>query len=219
MKYKTVIFDLDGTLLNTIEDISDSVNIVLNSYNCKSFSVEDYKYFVGYGTIALVKTVMEKRNIPTDKFNDFKAKYDEEYNSRHNNKTRIYPGINELLVGLQNAGLQVCVLSNKPHKQTINSVTSYFKDFNFDLVYGKKENFKPKPDIESAIDMINKLEVKTNKVLYVGDTSIDMITAKNAGFTSVGVLWGFRKEAELVKHDAKYIVNNPDEILKIALGN
>ncbi|MCK4551480.1 MAG: HAD family hydrolase [Tenericutes bacterium] len=218
MKYKAVIFDLDGTLLDTIQDISDSVNAVLRENKYHEFSVDDYKYFVGRGVNELIASVIEKGEIDPLEYPNIKNGYMKEYKIRQRIKTRIYPGIFDLIVELQNLEISVNILSNKPDNQTQEVVEHYFKKIRFNNVYGKKPEFRIKPYPESVLHLINKLKVTKDEVLYVGDTNTDIQTARNAGLKSVGVLWGFRKREELELEGATFIVENPMDILKIILG-
>ncbi len=215
MKYKAVIFDLDGTLLDTIRDIQVTMNKVLDKYYFPQFSVEDYFYFVGDGVDKLIVRVIEAAKIDPGMFEVLKADYYQIYQEQSKIHTKIYPGIELLLEGLMDLGISINVLSNKPHIQTIDVIDYYFNSQIFTLVYGKKEEFLPKPANDSALDMIRLLGLSCDEVLYVGDTSVDILTARNSGFTSVGVLWGFRIEEELVSAGADYIVHNPLEILEI----
>ncbi len=218
MLYKAVIFDLDGTLLDTISDITDSVNAALKKLNHKEFCEDEYKYFAGKGIDELIYAAIAKGKIDASEFNNIKAGYIREYASKHNSKTKLFPGIMELLENLRKNNISVNVLSNKPHFQTETVLEHYFKDFKFDLAFGKKPEYKIKPNPESALEMVKLLGLTTNDILYVGDTNTDIETAKNANFDSIGVLWGFRDEEELVKSGADFIVDKPKNILKIALG-
>ena len=205
--YKLVIFDLDGTLLNTIDDICDSLNIALKENSLKEVTVEECKYMVG----KWVKFLIEKAI--NGKLNLFDSVYDsymKNYEILQKNKTRPYEGINELLSTLKLKNIKMAVLSNKPHLDTLRVVNHYFGDSIFDLVIGKKPENRPKPSIDGAIELINTLGVHSD-ILYVGDTAVDMQTANDSGFTSVAVTWGFRKKSELSM--ANYIVDNPFEIL------
>ena len=215
MKYKAVIFDLDGTLLDTIEDIKITMNKALAKYDYPQFSTEEYKYFVGKGVDNLIKQVIKVGNINDDAFFSLKDDYYEIYKEQSIINTKVYDGINELIKALREKQISVNVLSNKPHIQTIAVIDYYFEKETFDFVYGKKEQFLPKPDASSAIDLIINLNISPDEVLYVGDTETDMLTAKNSGFYSVGVLWGFRKEQELIKAGANKIVSHPLEILNL----
>lgn len=215
MKYKAVIFDLDGTLLDTIEDIKITMNKALARYDYPQFSTEEYKYFVGKGVDNLIKQVIKAGRIDNRAFDNLKRDYYEIYQEQSIINTKIYDGINELILKLKEMNISVNVLSNKPHVQTIDVIHHYFEKGTFDLVYGKKEEFLPKPDASSALDLINSLNIKPEEVLYIGDTETDMLTAKNSGFYSVGVLWGFRKENELVQAGANKIVSHPLEIIDL----
>ncbi|MDD4069916.1 MAG: HAD family hydrolase [Candidatus Izemoplasmatales bacterium] len=215
MRYKAVIFDLDGTLLDTIEDIKETMNRALRKYGYKEYSLEEYKYFVGKGVDHLIRRTMEEGNIPDEKFLDIKNAYFEIYKDQSKVNTGVYEGINDLLKELKKTGVKLAVLSNKPHVQTIDVINYYFDDCVFNYVYGKKDNFLPKPDPNSALDLIGNLGVKQEEVLYVGDTETDILTSKNAKFCSVGVLWGFRKKDELVNAGADFIVEKPLEILDL----
>jgi phosphoglycolate phosphatase len=219
MKYKAVIFDLDGTLLDTISDISDSFNATLKKYNYPTFSEEKYKYFVGKGIDVLIHRIMERLEMADSEFEKLKQGYIEEYAIRHNAKTKVYSGIMDLLNELKRDKVKVSILSNKPHFQTIEVIQYYFKNFDFDLVYGKKPEFDIKPNPASALDLIAKLNLSAEDVLYIGDTDTDIETAINASFTSVGVLWGFRKKLELINAGANYIVEKPIDIYKIVVGD
>ncbi|MGD9761232.1 MAG: HAD family hydrolase [Candidatus Izemoplasmatales bacterium] len=215
MKFKAVIFDLDGTLLDTIEDIKITMNLALKRYNYPEFSVEEYKYFVGKGVDNLIREVMKTASIPVSAFKDLKVAYYEIYKEQATVNTKLYDGISDLLAELKKNNVSLNVLSNKPHHQTVEVIKHFFGEDVFDLVYGKKEDFSPKPDPASALDLTNALGIKPEDVLYVGDTETDILTAKNAGFYSVGVLWGFRKADELIRAGACKIVKHPLEILNL----
>ena len=219
MKYKAVIFDLDGTLLDTIQDIADSCNASLRSHNYEGYLVDEYKYFVGRGVDELISIVLEKGGIDPVEFDSIKKGYMQAYRVRSNTHTKPYLGMIDLLKNLKSYGIKVNILSNKPHHQTIKVVKHYFKDFSFDFVYGKKPEFQIKPNPESLNDMIKKLNLAKNEILYVGDTNTDIQTAKNANLTSVGVLWGFRNRLELANEGATFIVENPEEIIDIVKGD
>jgi phosphoglycolate phosphatase len=215
MKYKAVIFDLDGTLLDTIDDIADSTNKALETYGYPQFSVDEYKYFVGKGVDHLIKSVIKAGNIEEEAFVKIKEKYFEIYEKQGLINTKIYKGINELLNYLLEKKISINILSNKPQIQTDKVIDYYFDKNIFTLVYGKKVEFLPKPDPSSANDLVKKLGLDAKDVLYVGDTETDIFTAKNASFESVGVLWGFRKRTELVNAGADYIVEEPSEIVAL----
>ncbi|MFA5036487.1 MAG: HAD family hydrolase [Candidatus Izemoplasmatales bacterium] len=212
---KAIIFDLDGTLLDTINDISDSMNAALKQYGLLTFSVEEYKYFVGSGVDELVRNTITTQKADMGLFADLKTIYMENYAQRQHVKTKPFPGIKELLEKLNEMGIIINVLSNKPDRDTQTVINYYFPDIKFGRVYGKRPGYEVKPHPKAVNDLIAELPIEKRLVLYVGDTYTDMMTAKNAGLTSVGVLWGFRKLAELQAGDATYIVSKPEEILTI----
>lgn len=219
MNYKAVIFDLDGTLLDTISDISDSVNETLKRYGYQTFSEQDYKHFVGRGVNELIHTVIREAKIDVSEFDRIKTGYIEAYARRNAAKTKPYPGIIELLKALKVRGIRLCILSNKPHFQTVDVVATYFSEIAWDAIYGKRPEFPIKPDPTSLMHMLTELNLKKSDVLYVGDTNTDMETARNGGLMSIGVLWGFRTLQELLEAGAGYIVNQPKDILNIIGGD
>lgn len=212
---KAVIFDLDGTLLDTIQDIANTCNKLLEKRSYPALPLKDYKIYVGKGVKHLMIKVMEALNIPKYLLNDLLRDYYEIYKDESSKTTKVYEGINDLLKELIIQDIKVCVLSNKPHEQVIDLMPKYFKEDLFSIVYGKHHGIEAKPNPTLLRKMIKTLRLKKTEVLYVGDTKTDMETALNAGVQSVGVLWGFRDEMELVQARASYIVKEPSEILEI----
>ena len=213
MPHKAVIFDLDGTLLDTLEDLADSFNFALNRFGFAVHPIDAYKHFVGDGadtavTRALPERARSEQNIK-NVLNVFNMHYDKNYNV----KTRPYPGILELLDILKSRGLKLIVLSNKPHDFTVSCVAEYFPGM-FDAVRGVDLQFPKKPHPAAANYIIGSLKIEAAETLYIGDTATDMETAEKAGFESIGVTWGFRDETELRAAGAKHIVNNSVHILK-----
>lgn len=207
---KTLIFDLDGTLLDSLLDIALSMNELLEELGFRKFDVQKYKNFVGGGIEILAKNVLKELNSEYDfklLSKQFKQKYEQ---SLHVN-TKPYENIYELLKLVNKHNL--AVLSNKPHELTKAYVKKFFSEFNFTQVYGQRENFAKKPDPKVALSIAQKY--KQSEVFFIGDTKVDMQTAKNANFIAIGVLWGFRNEIELRENGADFIVSNPLEIAKI----
>mgnify|MGYP000906043308 CR=1 FL=1 len=213
-KYKGIIFDLDGTLLDTIEDISDSVNEALRLLNYPVHSYEYYKLKLGSG----FKNLLE---------NSFPEDTDEQtilegldlfvkiYDDKFQNKTRPYDGVCELLNELNKLGIKMGINSNKRNDYTNQLVRRFFGDISFVGVFGEREGIPKKPDPTTALEISKLMKLSSEEILYVGDTKIDMLTASNAHFDSIGVLWGFRSYDELAKFNAKYIVSTPMEIMDI----
>ena len=210
---KTVIFDLDGTLLDSIEDIASSMNKVLESLQLPTHKIEDYKYFVGGGVDILVENALsnQSKEIKDEVTKRFKIEYDGKLHS----KTLPYDGIYELLDELKKLDINLAVLSNKPHEFTVSYVNHFFKNYDFKEVHGQKKDVPKKPDPKAALDIVKCLDSSCENTYFIGDTKIDMQTAKNANMTAIGVLWGFRDEKELRDFGADFIVSNPLEILKI----
>lgn len=210
---KTVIFDLDGTLLDSIEDIASSMNKVLESLQLPTHKIEDYKHFVGGGVDILVENALnnQSKEIKDEVIKRFKIEYDGKLHS----KTIPYDGIYELLDELKKLDINLAVLSNKPHEFTVSYVNHFFKNYNFKEIHGQKKDVPKKPDPKAALDIVKCLDSSCENTYFIGDTKIDMQTAKSANMTAIGVLWGFRDEKELRDFGADFIVSNPLEILKI----
>ena len=210
---KTVIFDLDGTLLDSIEDIASSMNKVLESLQLPTHKIEDYKHFVGGGVDILVENALsnQSKEIKYEVIKRFKIEYDGKLHS----KTLPYDGIYELLDELKKLDINLAVLSNKPHEFTVSYVNHFFKDYDFKEIHGQKKDVPKKPDPKAALDIVKCLDSSCENTYFIGDTKIDMQTAKSANMTAIGVLWGFRDEKELRDFGADFIVSNPLEILKI----
>ncbi len=208
MKYKAVLFDLDGTLLDTIDDLADSMNNVLADLNLPRHSVEAYKYFVGDGLEILVK-----RALPENSSEDLlKKAYNlmrEEYGRNWANKTKPYDGITDLLRLLSANDIKMTILTNKPDDTAQKVVSKFLAGYNFELVLGARTGIPKKPNPEGALEIAERLGIEPSQFLYFGDTKTDMKTAQSAGMFPVGVLWGFRKADELVESGAKVIISHP----------
>ncbi|MEA1973404.1 MAG: HAD family hydrolase [Candidatus Cloacimonadota bacterium] len=213
---KAIIFDLDGTLLNTLEDIADCTNLVMTKNNFPISDLKKYNYFVGNGIEDMVRSALPKSERKKERIvKKCTSQFADIYEDGWHNKTTIYDGISDLIDYINSQELKLAILSNKPDNFTKKTIDYFFDGIEFDAVWGKKEKYLLKPNPESALAMIRELEVKSEEVLYVGDTKIDMKTANNCGFCSVGVLWGFRTENELQENGADYIVNSPSDIIEI----
>ena len=210
---KLVIFDLDGTLLDTLEDIGISVNFVLKELGYNQIALENFRYLVGEGTKVLMQKAMPDAD--EEKIQKALSLFEEHYNKQYSQNTKMYPDINKVLTFLARREFHMAVLSNKPHKFVKKCVLKYLDAWKFDAVYGVRENIPRKPDPAGAIEILKELDIKPQECLYVGDTSTDMITANKAGVTPIGVLWGFRDKEELLESGAKYIVKTPAELLTL----
>lgn len=213
IKTKLVIFDLDGTLLNTIDDLAQSVNFVLKKYNYPIHGVEQYKHFVGNGITKLIERAIPENQRTTEFISKLQADFVEYYALHGKDYTKPYDGIVELLDNLKGRGITLSVASNKHHQATMELIEHYFGCDRFSLVYGKREGIRPKPDPTIVFDIVRECGASIAEVIYVGDSDTDMQTAQNASVLSVGVAWGFRTQQELMEHGAKYIITSPKELL------
>ncbi len=215
MKFKAVIFDLDGTLLNTLDDIADSMNSVLSALGHPTHDVELYRYFVGDGFRNLVvRTLPEKMRNDAYIDNCFFA-VREEYAKRWSNKTKAYNGIHEMLDRFSDKGLKMSVLSNKSDDFVKLMVNQLLSDWDFYPAFGERSGIAKKPDPAGAIEIAQILGITPEECLYMGDTGVDMRTASAAGMFAVGVLWGFREADELLSSGAKVLIKEPMEVFKL----
>lgn len=215
MQYKAVIFDLDGTLVDSLADLSDSVNLMLESYGFPTHEVEKYRYFVGNGSKKLMERTLPRDKAASAEFvEESLVKYKAIYKERLLEKTRPYNGVRELLEELKSRGIPLGVCTNKHNDAALTIVKILFAPGTFEEVLGDRPGFPKKPNPATPLEIASHLGVKPDEVAYLGDTSVDMETAVHAGFLPVGVLWGFRPEEELVKSGAKILLKAPLELLE-----
>jgi len=214
-KVKAALFDLDGTLLDSLEDLADSANSVLTEYGVPTHPVEAYRYFVGDGAATLIHRILPSdRQAPAEEARCLR-RFREIYATRWNIKTRPYEGIPEMLTALAQRGMKLAVLSNKPHDATAQCVGELLRETQFDAVQGQVPDIAKKPDPGGALEIARQLDIRPHEFLYVGDTATDMQTAVSAGMIPIGVLWGFRTADELLKHGARRLINNPAELIPL----
>jgi phosphoglycolate phosphatase len=214
MKVKGVIFDLDGTLVNSLQDIADSMNMVLQSYGYPTHSYEEHQSFIGSGIRSLVS-----KSLPLAHNNEkqidccFNAMI-EVYRDNCTRKTKPYDGIIELLDNLISRNIKLSVLSNKSDEFTKKITHALFPNY-FNPVVGLSNEKLKKPNPFVAVEISKTLAIKPEEIIYIGDTGIDMQTANNANMFAVGVLWGFRPKEELISNGAKYLLSNPLDLIQI----
>lgn len=216
---EAVIFDLDGTLLNTLNDIANSANAVLADWNCPVHSVETYADLVGDGLTNLARKALPISRRSPAQIQAFVNAYRQQYVRRWNETSTWYPGIPELLNGLNAHGIPLAILSNKNDDFTKVCVSSYFSSIPFREVRGAQAGVPLKPDPQSALAIARSLGVRPARCLFVGDSEIDMHTATNAEMISVGVLWGYRSRATLEAAGAAFLLNNPGELMQLVSGD
>jgi len=212
MPYKAVIFDLDGTLINSLNDLADSGNELLRTYGYEPYPVERYRYFVGNGSRKLMERILPA-GTASEEIDKALVVYKGIYAQRYLNKTRPYAGMPEVLAALRARGIKLGVCTNKHMEAAATIVDTLFKEGTFDELLGDKPGMKRKPDPSGVLAIAASLGVKPEEVAYLGDTQVDMLTAKNAGFYPVGVLWGFRDKQELLDNGAQVLLYRPEELL------
>jgi len=215
MTYNAVLFDLDGTLLDSIEDLADSMNEVLARWELPQHPVEAYKYFVGDGMEQLAERALPRERRDEATVARCIREMRQEYQTRWNAKTRPYAGIPEMLDALTERGMTKVVLSNKPEEFTRKMVAGLLSRWRFEVVAGQKPDVPIKPDPAGALRIAEQLEIPPKAFLYLGDTNTDMKTAVAAGMFPIGVLWGFREADELLAHGARVLLEKPMDLLDL----
>ncbi|MBQ7820925.1 MAG: HAD family hydrolase [Clostridia bacterium] len=212
---KAVVYDLDGTLLDTLSTIAYYANKAMSEFSLATYEKDRYRYFVGNGAKVLIKRLLENNSVSTDEyFERVFAYYNEIYDAAPLYLTEPYKGICELVGTLSEMGIKQAVLSNKPDFAVKSNVAHFFGD-TFDKVYGAREGVALKPDPAMLLSLLDELGVRPDECVYVGDTDVDMLTGRAAGALTVGVLWGFRDREELEANGADRIVTEPAEVLEI----
>lgn len=213
MHFKAVIFDLDGTLLDTLQDIANAGNTVLANNGFPIHRTDDYRGFIGSGINKLISRALPRNNQNPETVVTLAEEFRVEYSHTWNVTTRVYPGVPEMLDGLQAQSIKLAVLSNKPHDFTQQCVDGLLNDWTFEAVMGYNDKIPPKPDPKGALQIAGKLNSPPSRILYLGDTDIDMKTAIAAGMFPLGALWGFRSKEELFENGAKALLQRPQDIL------
>ena len=216
-KKSLLIFDLDGTLLDTVADLAASTNYALSQCGFPTHNTGAYKFFVGNGINKLFERALPEEEKNQDNILRVRQHFLEYYGTHNADLTIPYPGMVNLLQQLQSAGIKLAVASNKYQKGTEKLIKLFFSDIHFVAVFGQRENIPAKPDPTIVRDILDIANVEEQEVLYVGDSGVDMQTAHNSGIDAVGVTWGFRPLTELQAFSPKYIVDQPSEILSIVL--
>lgn len=212
MKYAAVLFDLDGTLINSLEDLADSANEALVKYGFKTHPTDEYKKFIGNGVRRLIKNTLPEHT-PENVIDKILHDYRMIYNRNFVNKTRPYDGIHEMLENLSLSGVRMGVCSNKPHIPTNEIVEKLLGKKYFDVIFGERDGVPRKPDPASLIEAAGLLKVEPGSTIYLGDSGGDMESANRAGMLAVGALWGFRDKEELENSGGKVLLQSPDELV------
>ncbi len=212
MKYDAVIFDLDGTLTDTLEDLKNSVNFAMRAFGFSERTLDEVRSFVGNGVRRLIYLSVPE-NTPEDIAEKCLDVFKEHYKNNSLVMTKPYEGIIPMLRELRSRGIRTAVVTNKMYEAAEDIVRIFF-DGLIDVTVGQVDGVAQKPQPDGIIYVIQKLGVSKDKAVYVGDSEVDCITAKNAGIPCIGVTWGFRDKSVLLESGADFIVDTPEEILK-----
>lgn len=215
MKYKAVIFDMDGTILNTLEDLKNATNYSLRQFGMPERSLEEVRMFVGNGIRKLVERAVPA-GTPEEKIDQILDVFLEYYEIHSADNTSPYPGILELVEKLKKSGIKTAVSTNKADVPAQELGREYFNGI-FDLIVGQQDGLKVKPAPDSVNKILSILDIQKKDAIYIGDSDVDVQTAKNSGLDFIGVSWGFRGREFLEKNGAKNIVDNANEILDLVI--
>lgn len=215
MKYKAVIFDMDGTILNTLEDLKNATNYSLRQFGMPERSLEEVRMFVGNGIRKLVERAVPP-GTPKEKIDQILDVFLEYYEIHSADNTSPYPGILELVEKLKKSGIKTAVSTNKADVPAQELGREYFNGI-FDLIVGQQDGLKVKPAPDSVNKILSILDIQKKDAIYIGDSDVDVQTAKNSGLDFIGVSWGFRGREFLEKNGAKNIVDNANEILDLVI--
>ncbi len=217
--YDVCIFDLDGTLVNSLKDLADCVNESLSLHSLPTHTLKEYRQFIGHGIANLIKSAMgdyaNDEKLHTSVYKAFVLLYD----ACCLNNTKPYDGVCDLLGTLKEKNVKVCVLSNKADAFANRIVRALFGDDTFDLIWGKRDSYPNKPAPDSLNAMISELGSPRRKCLYIGDSDVDVETAANAGVDFCGVEWGFRDRSDLIASGAEVVVRKPEEIVHLVTAH
>ncbi|MBR4135051.1 MAG: HAD family hydrolase [Bacteroidales bacterium] len=212
---RLVIFDLDGTLLNTLQDLADSANYMLEQHHFPTYSADAYKYFVGNGMPKLIERIMPGVHAPKELFNECLKMFLDYYTIHMSDKTEHYPGITDLLKSLKERGIKIAVATNKAHEVLPELFASFFPEVAFDICLGQRPGIPVKPDPQMVYDILETTGCAAAETLYLGDTGVDIQTALAASVTPVGVLWGYRPRSEMEAAGATLFIEHPLDLLNL----
>lgn len=217
MKYRGIIFDLDGTLIDSLADIAAATNRTLTAHGFPVHPDSAYRQFIGDGVRKLIQRALpDSARTSEAVISACIESYNADYGAHWNVQTALYPGIAEALDQLKALGLKLAVLSNKPDPFTQSCAAEFLKRWQFDVVMGASTRYPHKPDPTAALAIAATLHLKPTEMMYLGDMPVDMQTARNAGMLAIGATWGLRTREELEQAGAQKIVDHPDQLLRIA---
>ena len=211
---KVVIFDLDGTLLDTIKDIAENVNLTLESFGYPTLTEKEIMKYVGNGARKLIERSLKVKLSDRD-FEEVFKYYDALYTSSKSEKTCVFDGLKEVLTELKNRGYKLAILSNKQQAATYNVYLKYLKEYHFDIVLGQRDGVPIKPNPAAVYEMLKELNASPENAYFVGDGETDVMTAINAGINGVAVLWGYRELEQLSAAGATVFASKPSDLISI----
>ena len=214
-KYKAVIFDLDGTLLDSLIDLANSANRILEKHNLPVHPVEHYKNFIGDGAFKLAERFLPEQERTDERINTIVLEFKADYSETCDLYSKPFDGIIPVLKKLKEQNIKMAILSNKPHDLTLRCTDKLLPAELFDIIRGHVESVPRKPDPQSALQLVKALGVLAEETLFVGDMEMDINTALNAGIKPVGVSWGFRSKQELLAFGAERVIDNPEQLFEI----
>ncbi len=212
---RLVIFDLDGTLLNTLEDLADAANYVLRQHGFPEHPLDAYRYFVGDGIAVLIQRILPEAYRQGTVFEQCRQAFVTRYTQHMYDKTLVYDGMRDTLRSLQTKGINMAVATNKIHQAVAPLMADYFPDIHFAAIFGQRKGIPTKPNPQIVFDILKDTGFSKDETLYVGDTSVDMQTAHAAGLKAAGALWGYRTRQELEEANADFIIAHPSELLTL----
>lgn len=213
MKYSLVIFDMDGTILNTIDDLTDASNFINKKYGFPTHTVEEFKFFVGNGIPKMIQRSLPA-DIPEDEYKKILEEYILYYSKNCAVKTAPYKGVVECIKELRNAGIKIAVNTNKVESAAVDLCNTYFPEC-FDIISGSRPGVPPKPAPDGIFEILEK--AGTKNACYIGDSDVDLQTGINSGLDFIGVDWGFRGRDFLIEHGAKTVVMDTKELLDLLI--
>jgi len=213
--YQVCIFDLDGTLTDTLDSLEVSVNDSLAEMGLNPIVREDVRAFVGNGVRVLMQKALLRTGADESRLDEAMETFTRVFAVKGTYNVKPYDGIPELLAAIKSKGIRLAVLSNKPHKQTCEIVAQFFGEDIFEWAQGQQEGIPRKPDPQAALHIAESLGVSAEDCVYIGDSEVDVATGVNAGMSMIGVTWGFRSPEQLLEAGAQYIVDFPEQILEL----
>lgn len=214
MSIKAVLFDLDGTLINSLEDLANATNYAMGCFGFEAKPAENYNNYAGSGVYIMIKRALQPKVVSDAMLKKIRNIFFDYYSEHYADKTFVYDGFLQLVADLKCRGIKVACVTNKVHKVAQDIISHYFGSF--DAVYGQRDDIPIKPDPFLVQKTLAEFKISANECLFVGDSDVDMKTALNSGTVGIGVKWGFHTEDELRQAGASFIVNTPSQILELA---